>query len=309
MPAETIDLAPRAREAAGAAEPPKRRRITIVTGMSGAGKSTALKALEDAGYEAVDNLPLSLLGALVPAEGMRAVAIGVDSRTRDFDARALVAAVERLSREAACDVKLLFLDCEDEELRRRFTQTRRRHPLAADRPVADGIRSERVLLRDLVERADLAVDTSTITQAELKRIVLAQFALAERPALAVSVVSFSYRHGLPREADLVFDVRFLANPHYDPELQPLTGQNAAVGAYIERDQGFASFFDGLTGMLGSLLPRFEAEGKSYLTVAVGCTGGRHRSVYVAERLARWLQGRGRNVTLTHRDLGSGSTGA
>jgi UPF0042 nucleotide-binding protein len=286
-------------------EAPKARRIVIVTGMSGAGKSTALKALEDAGYEAVDNLPLSLLGALAPAEGMRAVAIGVDSRTRDFDPRTLVAAVERLAGEAGCDVKLLFLDCEDEELRRRFTQTRRRHPLAADRPVADGIRAERVLLRDLVDRADLAVDTSTINQAELKRIVLAQFALAERPSLAVSVVSFSYRHGLPREADLVFDVRFLANPHYDPQLQPMTGQDAAVGAFIERDQGFAAFFAGLTGMLASLLPRYEAEGKSYLTVAIGCTGGRHRSVYVAEQLTRWLQGRGRAASLAHRDLGSG----
>jgi UPF0042 nucleotide-binding protein len=311
MPAETIDLAvPRAGGAAKAhagtqEEAARLRRIVIVTGMSGAGKSTALKALEDAGYEAVDNLPLSLLGALAPAEGMRAVAIGVDARTRDFDARALVAAGERLSREGACDVKLLFLDCEDEELRRRFTQTRRRHPLAADRPVADGIRAERVLLRDLVDRADLAVDTSTITQAELKRIVLAQFALAERPALAVSVVSFSYRHGLPREADLVFDVRFLANPHYDPVLQPQTGQDAPVGAFIARDPGFAAFFEGLTGMLASLLPRYEAEGKSYLTVAIGCTGGRHRSVYVAERLAGWLQGRGRAAALTHRDLGSG----
>jgi UPF0042 nucleotide-binding protein len=166
-----------------------------------------------------------------------------------------------------------------------------------------------VLLRDLVDRADLAVDTSTITQAELKRIVLAQFALAERPALAVSVVSFSYRHGLPREADLVFDVRFLANPHYDPVLQPQTGQDAPVGAFIARDPGFAAFFEGLTGMLVSLLPRYEAEGKSYLTVAVGCTGGRHRSVYVAERLAGWLQGRGRAASLTHRDLGSSRAGA
>ena len=149
----------------------------------------------------------------------------------------------------------------------------------------------------------VAVDTSTITQAELKRIVLAQFALVERPALAVSVVSFSYRHGLPREADLVFDVRFLSNPHYDPQLQPLTGQNAAVGAYIERDQGLASFFDGLTGMLASLLPRYEAEGKSYLTVAVGCTGGRHRSVAIVEALASRLRTTGLVTSVLHRDLG------
>ena len=288
-----------------------KRRIAIVTGMSGAGKSTALKALEDAGYEAVDNLPLSLLGALVPAEGgsMRAVAIGVDSRTRDFDARTLIGSVDRLASEASADVKLVFLDCEDEELRRRFTQTRRRHPLAADRPVVDGIRSERVLLRDLVERADVVVDTSTIAPGDLKRIIQAEFALAERPALAVSVVSFSYRHGLPREADLVFDVRFLANPHYDPVLQPMTGQDAPVGQFIERDPGFSAFLDGLTGMLAGLLPRYESEGKSYLTVAIGCTGGRHRSVYVAERLAQWLQERGRSVALTHRDLGRTQTGA
>lgn len=283
-----------------------KRRIAIVTGMSGAGKSTALKALEDAGYEAVDNLPLSLLGALVPAEGagMRAVAIGVDSRTRDFDARTLIAAVDRLAAEADSDVKLLFLDCEDEELRRRFTQTRRRHPLAADRPVVDGIKAERVLVRDLVERADQVVDTSTIGQADLKRIIQAEFALAERPALAVSVVSFSYRHGLPREADLVFDVRFLKNPHWVPTLRPKTGRDRAVAAYMRRQPMTGRLLARLASFLRFLVPQYVEEGKAYLTVAVGCTGGRHRSVFIAEALKRELAGL-KNVTtkVRHRDMG------
>lgn len=281
-----------------------RRRVVFVTGLSGAGKSTALKALEDAGYEAVDNLPLSLLPALVRARPTAAkpLAIGVDARTRDFAPQPILDALAGLRASPSVDARLLFLDADDEVLRRRFTETRRRHPLAQDRPVIDGIHAERTLLWALKEKADIALDTSPMTIAELRSQVQDRLADDLRPGLVVAVVSFAYRWGLPREADLVFDVRFLANPHYVPELQPLTGRDPAVGRYIENDGGLLPFFDGLTAMLAALLPRYEREGKSYLTVACGCTGGKHRSVYVAERLARWLQEQGRRVNLVHRDI-------
>ncbi len=274
--------------------------LVLVTGLSGAGHSTALRALEDLGYEAVDNLPLSLLN--LPDGFDRPVAIAVDSRTRGFTARALLERVERLRAEPGLKVTLVFLTCSDEVLQRRFTETRRRHPLAQDRPVADGIRQERLLLEGLNAAADLAIDSTDLAIADLKRLMLGHFALDRQPGLAVAVVSFSYRQGLPREADLVFDVRFLANPHYQADLRGLTGRDPAVGAHIEADPAFGRFFSDLTAMLLPLLPGFEREGKSYLTLAVGCTGGRHRSVFVAERLAAWLTAQGRPVSLRHRDI-------
>ncbi|HJS30589.1 MAG TPA: RNase adapter RapZ [Alphaproteobacteria bacterium] len=303
--------APLAKEASSASAAPARRPVAIVTGMSGAGKSTALKALEDSGYEAVDNLPLSLLVSLVrPEDGVgRPIAVGVDTRTRDFSVAAFDAAIDRLRAEPSFETRLVFLDSEDEVLRRRFTETRRRHPLAADRPVTDGIRAERDLIVPLRGRADLVIDTSTLSGADLKRLVQEHFGLGARAGMAVSVISFAYRHGLPREADLVFDIRFLANPHYRPELQALSGRDGAVAAFIARDAAFQPFFEGLTTMLRTLLPRFESEGKSYLTIAVGCTGGRHRSVFVAERLAEWLGGLGRRVNLIHRDIERGGSDA
>lgn len=281
-----------------------RRRVVIVSGLSGAGKSTALRALEDAGYEAVDNLPLSFLGALVQAggAGTRPLAIGIDARTRDFAPQPVLDALAGLRASPGVDARLLYLDADDEVLRRRFTETRRRHPLALDRPVLDGIQAERSLLWALREGADIALDTSNATGAELRRMVQERLADDLRPGLVVAVVSFAYRWGLPREADLVFDVRFLANPHYEPALEPFTGREPAVGAFIERDPGFEPFFAGLVAMLAALLPRYEREGKSYLTIGCGCTGGKHRSVHVAERLARWLRQRGRQVNLVHRDI-------
>jgi len=280
-----------------------RRRLLVVTGLSGAGHTTALKILEDLGYEAVDNLPLLLLVGVTsdPGDGERAIAVGIDSRTRDFTATALAERLDRLRADPRLEVKLIYLDCMDESLRRRFTETRRRHPLALDRPVADGIRQERQLLAPLRDQADLVVDTTDLTSADLRRLLRGHFALHPRPGLAFSVVSFSYRHGLPREADLVFDVRFLRNPHYDPALRPLTGRDPEVGNFIEADPAYAPFFATLTHLLLPLLPSFEREGKSYVTIAVGCTGGRHRSVFVAERLAAWLGTQGRTVNIRHRD--------
>jgi UPF0042 nucleotide-binding protein len=308
----------------------ERRCLLLVTGLAGAGRSTALKCLEDHGFEAVDNLPLALLpslisgmsaagapaagaptgalttGALPSARAIKALAIGIDSRTRDFSAEGLAALVQRLKADPALDIRMLFLDSDDETLHRRFSETRRRHPLAPDRPVGDGIAQERRLMWPVQQIADLVIDTSGRSIGDFKALLAAQLGLDRRTELAITVVSFSYRLGLPRETDLVFDVRFLDNPHYDPALRPLNGEDAAVGERIESDPAFAGFFAGLTGLLWPLLPGFEREGKSYLTIAIGCTGGRHRSVYVAHRLARWLESQGRAVTLRHRDLDRGA---
>ncbi len=283
-----------------------RNQLVLITGMSGAGKTTVLKALEDSGYEAVDNLPLSLISRLVrPSSGEReALAIHVDIRTRDFGAQAFEAATKPLLEQGNLNLRVLFIDCEDEVLRRRFTATRRRHPLAADRPLIDGIRHERHLIGWLRDRADVDIDTTSLAVADLRRMVTSSFALEGRTHLSVFVTSFSYGLGIPREADLVFDARFLVNPHYEDHLRPLTGMDPAVGEYVRADPGFAAFFDSLTRLVQPLLPRFKREGKSYLTIAIGCTGGRHRSVYVASRLAHHLDAAGQGVHLRHRDLES-----
>lgn len=282
-------------------------RLLVVTGMSGAGRSTALKTFEDLGYEAVDNLPLSLLPNLVvPTLSRLPLAVGVDVRTRDFAVPALVEALDRLVVAHDLDLRIVFLDCDDERLERRYTETRRRHPLAAERPVADGIRLERERVRPLRDRADLVIDTSLFNPGDLKRVLIGHFGIGAAPAFRIFVTSFSYRQGLPRDADLVLDVRFLRNPHYVPGLRALSGKDQAVGEHIAADPDFQSLFDQLCAWIGRLLPRYEREGKSYLTIAIGCTGGRHRSVYVAERLAAWLGRDGRPVSVAHRDLNSSS---
>lgn len=275
-------------------------RVVVLTGMSGAGKTVALKALEDLGYETVDNLPLALVDELVDAgRRQRPLAVGIDIRTRDFTVSGFAARMEALA------ARTIFLDCGDEVLRRRYSETRRRHPLAEGGRLTEAIGRERVLLAPLRDRAAAVIDTSALNHAGLKHRLAAICGLDGAPAPAVSLMSFSYRHGLPPEADIVFDVRFLANPHYQPELAGLTGHDAAVGAFIEADPGFAPFFDALAALLAAALPGYRAEGKSYLTVAIGCTGGRHRSVFVVERLATLLAGEGQPATATHRDLATG----
>ena len=300
----------------GAATPDD-RPLVLVTGMSGAGKSTALNVLEDLGYEAVDNLPLSLLSGLVQARGRNAehapLALCIDSRTRGFETAHFEHYLGPLLSDRGPDgITLLFLDCETEVLGRRYSETRRRHPLAGDRPVHDGIRRERALLGWLRDRADLTIDSSALSIRDLERIMGAHFRHRANRVLAVSVMSFAYRRGLPREADLVFDVRFLANPHYVPALRPLTGHAPEVVGHVQADPAYRAFFENLVALLHPLLPAFEREGKSYLTIAVGCTGGRHRSVVVAEHLARSLSGSKRTISLRHRDLdhaGAASSGA
>jgi UPF0042 nucleotide-binding protein len=283
----------------------ERQRILLVTGMSGAGKTTALKALEDLGYEAIDHVPLSLLGRLVRpdrAASQVPIALGIGVRTRDFDVERALYEVDRLIEASLADVKLVFLDCDDDALRRRYTETRHRHPLAVGRPVSDGIAMEREMIAPLRIRADLVIDTTSLSPSALKRIIDGHFAIGGAPELSVFVTSFAFRLGLPRDADLVFDVRFLANPHYDPELRAMSGLQAPVARFIRRDEGLKPFMETLAGLMRPLLPRYAAEGKSYLTIAVGCTGGRHRSVFIAEELGQWLQDEGFPVYLHHRDL-------
>ena len=281
-------------------------KVIIVTGLSGAGKTVTLKAFEDLGFETVDNLPLSLLGSLVrPGEVTRPLAIGIDIRTREFGATSMLAEMDRLMHERRLEVRLLFIDCDDEVLCRRYTETRHRHPLAADRPLIDGIRHERHLVSPLKDRAFVTIDTTALPPGQMKSLLRLHFGSPTKQSLLLFVTSFSYRQGLPREADLVFDSRFLDNPHYVDSLRPLTGRDPRVVAYVEKDPGFAVFFASLTGLIEPLLPRFTAEGKSYLTIAIGCTGGRHRSVVIAEKLAEWLQQRGHSVALRHRELDEG----
>ena len=286
--------------------------ILLVTGMSGAGKSTALKVLEDMGYEAVDNLPLSLLGRLLATpddmaehDAARPLAFGIDSRTRGFDADAIVVRQRELQRQGL-DVRLLFLDCNGGELTRRFSETRRRHPLASDRPAADGIAREREIMAPLRRWADIVIDTTDYAAPDLRRTLADRFGRSEVHALTVTIMSFGFARGLPRDADLVFDMRFLANPHWVSALRPLTGEDAAVGAYVAADPAFQPAFDRIADLLLTLLPSYGREGKAYLTVAFGCTGGRHRSVYVARTMAARLAGAGWTASVVHRDKsGSG----
>lgn len=278
-------------------------KMLLVTGLSGAGKSTALNAMEDLGHETVDNLPLSLLPLLLSSEthGDKLVVVGVDVRSRDFSPELFHRSLETIRARQGYEVTILFLDCDDEVLRRRYTETRRKHPLAQDRPVLSGIEQERELLRDIQQQADVVINSTDIPAAELRQMVQQRFG-EDQSTLSIFLQSFAYRNGIPREADLVFDVRFLRNPHYVEALRDKTGQDAEVGKYIEQDEIFAAFFENLSHLVMPLLPRYRQEGKSYLTIAVGCTGGRHRSVYTVEKLAAALEKAGYSINYRHREL-------
>lgn len=280
--------------------------LVLVTGMSGAGRSTTLAVLEDLGFDAVDNLPLSFLPRLAQSAqddaDARPIAIGVDVRSRDFGVDVLRDELKILRGTRGLHVTVLFLDCSDDELLRRFTETRRKHPLATDRPVLDGVRLERREIASLAEASDIVIDSTGLTIWDFKQRIQSLFRIGETGRTAITVMSFSYRKGIPREADMILDVRFLKNPHYDPILRPQTGLDAAVGCAIAADPDCEGFVSDLQTLLTRILPRQEAEGKSYLTIAFGCTGGKHRSVYMAERLAEWLNSNGRPVHRFHRDL-------
>jgi len=288
-----------------------RRKVVLVTGMSGAGRTTALKGLEDLGYEAVDNLPLSLLANLLRSsteepggDADRPLAIGVDLRTRNFATDPFISDLDRLLADTEFEVHTLFLDCENAVLLGRFSETRRRHPLDSGRPVPEMIQLERDMLGPVRERADMLINTTDLSPWQMRELIGHHFAPRLKAGLSIYVTSFAYPRGTPPEADLVFDVRFLVNPHYNPVLRPLTGEDEQVQRAIRADPDFEAFFDNLWRMLEILLPRYEKEGKSYLTIAIGCTGGRHRSVFVAQKLADAMEAEGWGVRLRHRELQS-----
>ncbi|MCC3303910.1 RNase adapter RapZ [Sneathiella sp. HT1-7] len=284
-----------------------RNQVVIVSGLSGAGKSTALRQFEDMGWEVADNIPLSLLTAMVDeaGDGVGAnLAIGIDFRTRGFSTDLVLEVIAALRAKGHDPVRLLFMDCDEAVLQRRFTETRRRHPLAKDRPVGDGIRQEKDRLGGLKSAADLRIDSTSLSQPELKRILTGHFSLQRASRLSITVMSFSYVNGIPREADLMFDVRFLQNPFYDNHMRPMTGQDQEVADFIADDPAYADFMDQVAKLLLLLMPRYIEEGKSYLTIAFGCTGGRHRSVCVAEKIHDLMVNSGYFANLVHRDLAS-----
>jgi len=278
---------------------PPQRDVVLVTGLSGAGKNSILRALEDLGFETMDNPPLATLEELA-ARAESNLAVGVDARSRGFAAEAVLACLARLRTQPGLAPSLLFATASDDMLLRRYSETRRRHPLAQSGTVADGIALERSLTGALAQAADLLIDTSTLPLPGLRALIEQHFG-AGAPGLAVSLVSFAYPAGLPREADLVFDARFLRNPYYDPALRPLCGLDPEIGKFVEQDPDFAAYFAHIHSMVEFLLPRFVQEGKKYATISIGCTGGQHRSVYMIEKLSTYLLQAGWRVGVTHRE--------
>jgi len=280
------------------------KRIVVLTGMSGGGKSTAVRALEDAGYFCVDNLPVVLVPKLLELveQGQKPrIALVMDAREGAFlkDAPAVL----EEARRAGHEVSVLFLDASDDVLLRRFSETRRRHPLAPDSTAAEGIRKERQLLRDLREVAEQVVDTSGLTVHDLKRLVQARFSPADTHAPTLNVLSFGFRYGVPSQADLVLDVRFLPNPYFVPELKPLTGEDPRVSSWVLEREEAQAFLEKLVDLCRFLFPRYQREGKAYLTVALGCTGGKHRSVSIANELTKRLAADGMKLPPAwHRDI-------
>ncbi len=279
------------------------RRIVLVTGPSGAGRSTAINVLEDLGYEAIDNLPLSLIPRLLEGPPLaQPLALGIDVRNRDFSAAALLQLIDELTRQPEVEPEVLYLDCDREVLLRRYGETRRRHPLAPAGPPALGIDLEIDLLAPVRARADVLVDTTAMSPHDLRADLGRWFDRSGAARLAVSVQSFSYKRGLPTGVDMVFDCRFLRNPHWVEALRPRDGTEVDVASYVAGDPRFDEFFTRVAELLLLLLPAQMEEGKSHLAIAFGCTGGRHRSVTVAEKLAATLAAAGWQVSKRHREL-------
>lgn len=279
------------------------KHIVIITGMSGSGKSTAIRALEDAGFFCIDNLPVLLIPKLTELAGsgqIERMALVVDVREGIFlkEAPRVLDEVRR----AGHHVEVLFLDASDDSLIRRFSETRRRHPLAPTGAVADGIAAERGELKDLRELADQVIDSSALNVHDLKRMVQARFSPEPAAGPSLSVMSFGYRHGVPPQADLVLDVRFLPNPYFVPDLKGLTGKNPMVAAYVLDREETQQFLEKVVDLCRFLFPRYQKEGKAYLTVALGCTGGKHRSVAIAAELTRRLQDEIPRIQLWDRDI-------
>ena len=278
-------------------------RLILITGPSGAGRSTAFHALEDLGYEVIDNLPFSLIPRLIDGPPLgRPIALGLDVRNRDFNATAVIELIDTLTRDPRVSLDVLYLDCSPSVLISRYSQTRRRHPLTEAATPAEGIEREMDLLAPIRVRADHLIDTSDMSPHELKAEIGQWFDPGEDRRLALSVQSFSYKRGLPRGLDMVFDCRFLANPYWVPGLRDKDGRDPGVAAHIESDPRFAEFFHRLQDLVLLLLPAQLDEGKAHLAIGFGCTGGQHRSVAVAEKLAKVLAEAGWQVSKRHREL-------
>ena len=283
--------------------PAQKRRIVLVTGASGAGRSSALNVLEDAGFEAIDNLPLRLLPGLLESGGHdRPIALGIDARTRDFSTNGLIDLLGQLSGRDDVALEMLYLDCAPDVLLRRYSETRRRHPLADGGPPVAGIEREQILLRPLRLRADVLIDTTHLNIHELRAEVERWFAPQGQRLLSVSVQSFSYKRGLPRSVDMVYDCRFLRNPYWDPALRTRNGTDPDVAAHVADDPRFANFAHKVADLSLLVLPACREEGKSHFSIAFGCTGGQHRSVAMAEDHAKRLAEAGWQVSIRHREL-------
>lgn len=288
-----------------------RQRVALVTGLSGAGKTTVLQVLEDLGWETVDNFPVRLVSRfLSPSQDHDSpIAIGFDSRTRGFEPKDMVRLIDQLASDPALSLTTLYLDCSTDELERRYNETRRRHPLANDRPVRSAIEAEQIWLEPMRERADLVLDSTGFTSHDLQQRVRGHFINAAGIPMQITVSSFGFARGMPPLADLVFDMQFLANPHWDEALRPLTGLDEAVGAYLEQDEAFRPALDRICDLLDTVVPRYQAQGRSYLNIGLGCTGGKHRSVYTACLVAEHLRREGFSPTVLHRNLAGGGPGS
>jgi len=285
--------------------------VLLVTGLSGAGKSTALNTLEDIGWETIDNFPFRLVERLLktPPSSSRGdsdppLAIGFDSRTRGFEPDKLVESVKRLQSKQDYQISTLYLDCAGGELERRYSETRRRHPLALDRPANQGIALERTMFAPFRSWADHVIDTTDLTANDLQREIRQQFTLDKDAVTTITFTSFGFSRGIPNNIDLLFDVRFLANPFWDPELKLKTGLDEDVAAYIGKDPAYHEAIEKILDLLKFLLPRYQEAGKAYVNIGIGCTGGRHRSVHVAERLSKDLRASGFSPNVFHRNLAS-----
>ena len=285
-------------------------QLVLVTGPSGAGRSSAIRALEDIGFEAIDNLPLSLLPRLLSgAAPDKPMALGIDTRNRDFSTTALIDAIDRMGTDAPAAMQVLYLDCRAEVLLRRFSETRRPHPLAPAEDPGTGIAREFDLLGPIKARADILLDTSEMTPHQLRAELGRWFAPQSAQGLVVSVQSFSYKRGLPRGLDMVLDCRFLRNPYWQAELRALDGRDRQVADYIRTDERFQPFQERVMDLVDLLLPAYEAEGKAYFSIGFGCTGGQHRSVAMAQTMGKALAKAGWQVSIRHREIERGATRA
>lgn len=283
--------------------PQSSARVVIVTGASGAGRTTAINAFEDIGFETINNIPLSLLERVFegPAR-LPPIAIGVDVRNREFSVDTVLAVLDRIEAADEIEVDMLFLDCRPDVLVRRYSETRRRHPLAPAGAPETGIETEAEILAPLKRRSDHLIDTSDMTPHQLRGEIARLFGGEGFDDLVLSVESFSYKRGLPRGVDMIFDVRFLHNPHWEEGLRQLDGRDARVADFVASDERFGPFFERIRDLILSLLPAYKAEGKTHLAVGIGCTGGQHRSVTVAEKLSNALAEHGWRVSTRHREL-------